>query len=123
NLSVIKSDVTITIDNLGTVYGQPINVSGTISATNYSVWVNGVPATVNDLYHTWATPYPVPVPTGRTTVINVTGISNNNTNTMTSGSGTVTWSNNGNPTSTNSTSGQTTQDDEPYIRVTTYTLN
>ena len=46
NIFVVQSSVLITINPITDNLNQPtVTVSGTINATNYTVWVNGVAAT------------------------------------------------------------------------------
>lgn len=52
-IPVVKSSLILTITSAG--LGQP--VTGTISDTNYTIWVNGVKAT-NNLDGTWIAPNP-----------------------------------------------------------------
>ncbi len=48
NFNVVKSDMTLTLDTInGDLWLPTVSVSGSISAPNYSVWVNGVQGTNN----------------------------------------------------------------------------
>jgi len=69
NLSVVKSDLTLTMDSIPSdqlwqLWQSKINVTGTVGDPSYSVWVNGVQATVNP-DHTWSASN-VPVTPGAT---------------------------------------------------------
>jgi hypothetical protein len=81
NLTFTRSDLTITIDDVpeARLNDPTVTVSGTISASGYKVWVNGVAATMAG--RSW-TASEVPVTSGSTAVFAVTAIplSDNNGN-------------------------------------------
>jgi len=72
NISVLKSEITITVNPVpeDQLWNETVSVSGTISDPSYSVWVNGVAATVRG-DGTW-TADQVPVNHGRTARFTVT---------------------------------------------------
>lgn len=73
NLAVVRSDVTLTIQDLppALLAGPRVSVSGTISSDDYKVWVNGVPAMPTN--GVWLA-VDVPVTRGGTAVFAVTAI-------------------------------------------------
>lgn len=113
NLSVIKSAVILTLDDLSNVdMNQPrINVSGTINVSDHKIWVNGVEVT-NLTGGSWYVEG-VPVNEGGTAVIQARAIPNTDNNgngTSGSGGSGSTMQNPGNPTST---SGKTAEAPPP----------
>ncbi len=100
NITVMPGAVglTITMPDASQLWNQGITVNGTISDSNdYTVWVNGAKATLND--GTW-TATNVFLPQGGTAVIQARAIPNSNNGgngTGGNGGGPVTYDNLGNP--------------------------
>jgi hypothetical protein len=76
NIMVVKSDLTLAIDPVATeqLHEPSVTVSGGLSSSGYTVWVNGVKATDNG-DGTW-TADNVPLPEGGTAVLQARAIPN-----------------------------------------------
>jgi hypothetical protein len=114
NITVVKSDVSITIDPVPTeqLNEHFVTVTGSISTSGYSIWVNGVKST-NNGDGTW-TAQRVPLPAGGTAVVQARAIPNsdNGGNGAGGGGGSSSYENPGNPQSGQASDAET-QTDKP----------
>ncbi len=127
NITVFPGAValTITAPTPDQLWQQGITVNGTISdATDYTVWVNGVAATVNG-DGTW-TASPVNLPQGGTAVIQARAIPDSDNGGHGagggSGGGTVSYDNLGNPTSAGAIDAEAQSDKPSRLFVQSYNM-
>ena len=120
NITVIQSAVTLTIDDLPEdQLNQPaMTISGTMDASGYTVWVNGMQATDNG-DGTWSVPN-APLNDGGTAVIQARAIPNSDNSGNGTGAGASSDSVPGNPTSPNAVNAQQEKDKQAFIYVETY---
>jgi len=125
NITVLPGAIglTITLPDGSQLWNQGITVSGTISdSVDYSVWVNGVPASLDGSGNWTATN--LDLPTGGTALIQARAILNSDNGgagTGGSGGGPVTYDNLGNPNSATANDAESQANKQPYLYIATYT--
>lgn len=124
NLSIVRADFNLMVNDLPADLNQSsITVQGTIDSSAYTVWVNGIKATLNN--GTW-TADGVPVNEGGTAVTQVRAIPNTDNGgngTANNGSGIPSMPNSGNPSSDNAADSEAQEDKPPEIYLETVAFN
>ncbi len=121
--TVTKSPVTLTIGQVGNVTGTHTTVSGTIDTAGYTVWVNGVKATLNG--NSW-TAANVPINEGGTATIEAVAIPNTDNGgngTAPSGGGSASNGDSGNPSSDAAAYARQELEKPSFIRVASTDIN